>query len=133
VLSASVSLPGRSALVDYDPDKISLETMKKEVNGIGYDLVIEKDRSVEEIQKREYTLLKRKTLLSWPFSILVMSVSMHWLPLGSRDMANQVSLLLALAKSVWWTGILCHLYLETAQHGAANMTRWWDSTATVSS
>ena len=35
---ASVSLPGRSALVDYDPEKISLEKMKSEINGIGYDL-----------------------------------------------------------------------------------------------
>ena len=58
---ASVSLAGRSALVDYDPEKISLETMKKEINGIGYDLVIEKDRSVEGIQKRAYIILTRKT------------------------------------------------------------------------
>ena len=66
--SASVSLAGRSALVDYDPSKISLETMKKEINGIGYDLVIEKDRSVEAIQKREYTILLRRTVLSWVLS-----------------------------------------------------------------
>ncbi len=121
VLSASVSLPGRSALVDYDPDKISLETMKKEVNGIGYDLVIEKDRSVEEIQKREYTLLKRKTLLSWAFSILVMSVSMHWLPLGSRDMANQVSLLLALANILYCGRAFYVTAWKQLRHGAANM------------
>jgi Cu2+-exporting ATPase len=121
VLSASVSLPGRSALVDYDPEKISLETMKKEVNGIGYDLVIEKDRSVEEIQKREYTLLKRKTLLSWAFSILVMSVSMHWLPLGSRDMANQVSLLLALANILYCGRAFYVTAWKQLRHGAANM------------
>lgn len=41
VSSASVSLPGRCALVDYDPQKISLEQMKKAVSDIGYDLVIE--------------------------------------------------------------------------------------------
>ncbi len=64
---ASVSLPGRSALVDYDPEKISLEKMKSEINGIGYDLVIDKQTSVEEVEKRAYTLLKRKTLLSWVF------------------------------------------------------------------
>ncbi len=57
--SASVSLPGRSALIDYDPDVISLEKMKTEINEIGYDLVIDKKTSVEEIEKRTYTLLKR--------------------------------------------------------------------------
>ena len=60
--SASVSLAGRTALVDYDPDKITLEDMKREVSNTGYDLVIEEDRSAEEITRREYTLLKRKTL-----------------------------------------------------------------------
>ena len=45
--SASVSLAGRSALIDYNPDAISLEEMKKEINGIGYDLVIDSGTSVD--------------------------------------------------------------------------------------
>ena len=60
VNSASVSLPGRSALIDFDPQVISLEKMKAEINALGYDLVIDKETSVEEIEKREYVLLKRK-------------------------------------------------------------------------
>lgn len=39
--SASVSLASRTALVDYDPDIISLEDMKREISNAGYDLVIE--------------------------------------------------------------------------------------------
>ena len=65
VRSAAVSLPGRSALVEYDPSKISLEQMKAEINGIGYDLIIDEEASVSEIENREYTILKRKTILSW--------------------------------------------------------------------
>jgi len=99
--TASVSLPGRSALVDYDPETISLDQMKAAINGIGYDLVIDKETSVEEIEKREYTLLRRKTILSWIFSIAVMSVSMGWIDLHSRTIANQVSLLIALANIVY--------------------------------
>ena len=101
ISSASVSLPGRSALIDYDPTTISLEKMKQAVNDIGYDLVIEADRSVAEIEQRAYTLLRRRTLLSWLFALSVMAISMHWLPLGSRDMANQVALLLALANFMY--------------------------------
>src|SRR5574344_1190259 len=70
VNSASVNLSGRNALVDFDEETISLVEMKKVINDIGYDLVIEADRSVEEIEKREFTLLRRKTILSWIFSIL---------------------------------------------------------------
>ena len=101
IRNANVSLPGRSALIDYDPDVISLEQMKAEINGIGYDLVIEKDRSAEEIEQREYVLLKRKTLLAWLFSIAVMSVSMGWVNVGGTAVVNQLSLLIALATIVY--------------------------------
>ena len=60
ITSASVSLPSRSALVDFNPDEVSLTDMKAAINAIGYDLVIEEGRSAVEIEKRAYTLLKRK-------------------------------------------------------------------------
>lgn len=118
---ASVSLPGRSALVDYDPEKISLEKMKSEINGIGYDLVIDKQTSVEEVEKRAYTLLKRKTLLSWVFSIAVMCVSMQWINLGSRDISNQVSLLIALANMLYCGRQFYVTSWKQLLHGTANM------------
>ncbi len=121
ITSATVNLAGRSALVDFDPGQISLETMKREINNIGYDLVIEKDRSVEEIQKREYTLLKRKALVSWSIAVLVMSISMQWLPLGGRDMANQLCLLLSLA-NLWYCGRQFYIAAwKHFLHGGANM------------
>ena len=118
---ASVSLPGRSALVDYDPEKISLEKMKSEINGIGYDLVIDKQTSVEEVEKRAYTLLKRKTLLSWVFSVAVMCVSMQWINLGSRDISNQVSLLIALANMLYCGRQFYVTSWKQLLHSTANM------------
>ena len=96
IQSVAVSLPGRSAQIDYDPAVISLEKMKQEVNNAGYDLVIESGRSADEISRREFILLRRKTILSWLSSALIMAISMRWLIVGSRDMGNQVSLLLSL-------------------------------------
>ena len=119
--SASVSLAGRSALVDYDPDKISLQTMKKEINGIGYDLVIEKDRSVEEIQKREYKVLTRRTILSWVFSVVGMCVNMHWVKLGDASVTNQVALLIALANMYFCGKNFYVTSVRQLRHGAANM------------
>ena len=121
ISSASVSLPGRSALIDYDPTTISLEKMKQAVNDIGYDLVIEADRSVAEIEQRAYTLLRRRTLLSWFFALSVMAVSMHWLPLGSRDMANQVALLLALANFMYCGREFFINAVKQLRHLTANM------------
>ncbi len=119
--SASVNLPGRTALVDFDPARISLETMKKEINAIGYDLVIEQDRSAEEIQKREYVLLRRKTVVSWLAALLVMCISMDWLSVGSRSMANQVSLLLALANMLYCGRTFYVSAWRQLRHGTANM------------
>ena len=121
VNSASVSLPGRSALIDFDPQVISLETMKTEINALGYDLVIDKETSVEEIEKREYVLLKRKTALSWLFSIAVMCVSMRWIDLGSRDITNQVALLIALANMLYCGRQFYVSSFRQLLHGSANM------------
>ena len=98
--SASVSLASRTALVDYDPDIISLEDMKREISNAGYDLVIENDRSVEEINRREFTLLRRRTLASWLFAILTMCFSMGWIS-HTSSFANQICLLLTLANLLY--------------------------------
>ena len=98
--SASVSLASRTALVDYNPDIISLEDMKREISNAGYDLVIENDRSVEEINRREFTLQRRRTLASWLFAILTMCFSMGWIS-HTGFFANQICLLLTLANLLY--------------------------------
>ena len=98
--SASGSLASRTALVDYTPDIISLEDMKREISNAGYDLVIENDRSVEEINRREFTLLRRRTLASWLFAILTMCFSMGWIS-HTGSFANQICLLLTLANLLY--------------------------------
>ena len=118
---ASVSLPGRSALVDFNPEVISLEKMKHEINDIGYDMVIEGDRSVEEIEKRSFVILKRKTILAWIFSILTMSVSMMWIDLGSRDNANQVAMIISMLAMGYCGRQFFVSAWKNLKHGTANM------------
>ena len=121
VHAASVSLLSRSALVDFDPAVISLDDMKREINNIGYDLVTEADRSAIEIEQSAYVLLRRKTILSWIFALLVMAISMHWIVLGNHDMGNQVSLLLALFNLIYCGRSFYLAAFKQLRHGAANM------------
>lgn len=100
VKEVSVSLPMRSALVDYDEKVITPQSMKKSVNDIGYDMVIDASQSVEKIEARSFTLLKRRTALSWILALAVMSLSMGWLHVGDRNVTNQTSMLLALINLV---------------------------------
>ena len=97
VKDVAVSLPGRSAQVEYDPEVISLQQMKDEVAAAGYDLVIEEDRSVTELEHRSFVLLRRKMVLAWVLSLLCMSVSMGWIRVGNADIANQTMLIISLA------------------------------------
>ena len=135
--SATVSLAGRTALVDYDPEKITLEDMKREISNAGYDLVIEADRSAEEINRREFTLLKRKTLLSWFFAILVMAFSMGWVSTGMENTVsmgngmmrdshasafnNQISLILALLNMLYCGRMFYVSAWKQLRHRTANM------------
>ena len=97
---ASVNLVGRTALIDFDPSRVSLQEIKKQISDIGYDLVIDDHRSVQEIEDREWKLLRRKTILSWLFAVTVMCLSMGMINVGGRDAANQLSLAFALASVV---------------------------------
>ena len=135
--SATVSLAGRTALVDYDPEKITLEDMKREISNAGYDLVIEADRSAEEINRRQFTLLKRKTLLSWFFAILVMAFSMGWVSTGMENTVsmgngmmrdshasafnNQISLILTLLNMLYCGRMFYVSAWKQLKHRTANM------------
>ena len=121
ITSASVSLPSRSALVDFNPDEVSLTDMKAAINTIGYDLVIEEGRSAVEIEKRAYTLLKRKAILSWIFAVGVMAISMHWINLGNNNTSNQVSLLVALGNMLYCGKQFYVSAWKQLKNGLANM------------
>lgn len=125
--SATVSLAGRTALVDFNPEQITLEDMKREISNAGYDLVIEEDRSAEEINRREFTLLKRKTIGSWIFSLLVMAFSMGWISMGAeseqatRNINNQMALIIALVNMLWCGKDFYISAWKQLKHATANM------------
>ena len=115
VKKASVSLASRSALVEYDPSVITLQQMKEAVNGIGFDLVIEQDRSVAEIERREYTLLGRKTLLAWVFAVLVMVVGNFMKDGAQLALALSLASILTCGKSFYVNA------WKQLRHGMASM------------
>lgn len=97
VHEATVNLVGRTATIDFDPSQVSLQELKNQVSDIGYDLVIDQERSVEEIEAREWKLLKRKTIMAWVLAAMVMCLAMGWVNAGGRDAANQLALIISLA------------------------------------
>ena len=120
--SASVSLAGRTVLVDFDPSAISLQDMKRELSSIGYDMVIEPDRNVEQIERRQFSLLRRKTVLSWLFAVATMAVSMGWTDIGgTRGFSNQLCLILALLNMAYCGREFYASAFRQMMHRTANM------------
>lgn len=97
VRSATVSLASRTATVDYDADVVTPQDLKRRVSEAGYDLVIEADRSADELSRRAFTLLRRRTLLSWCFAIATLYFSMF----HGQPYDNQLCLILALLNMVY--------------------------------
>jgi len=104
----SVSLPSRTAVVEYDPTVLSPEKMKLAVTDAGYDMVVEQDCSVEALERHAYVRLRRRMWLAWVFALLIMSITMGWISVygnaangvSETDMRNQLSLLLCAASLV---------------------------------
>lgn len=121
VATAAVNLPARTAMIEYDEQKTSPEKMKEALAAIGYDMVVEEDRNVEAIERQAYRRLRDKVILSWIFALLVMAISMGWINIGTRDIANQTMLILALL-NILYCGR--QFYVNAARqllHASANM------------
>ena len=121
IRSATVNLPARTALIDYDEKQVTLEQIKDELGKIGYDMVIEEDRNVEAIERRAYTTLRRKVYVSWCFAVVVMAICMEWVHIGSHEFSHQTMIILALLN----LGYCGRQFFTTAwrqlMHGSANM------------
>lgn len=101
IKSVSVSLPGRTAMVEYDEKVVTPADMKREVDAAGFELIIDEETRVDTLEKNSYRLLLRRTALSWLFALLTMSVSMGWLAVGNRDAANQVLLIISVINMIY--------------------------------
>lgn len=118
---AAVNLVGRTATVDYDPAVITPEEMKAAVSDIGYDMVIEADRSAEQIEAQAYRRLKRLMIIAWTFAAVVMCTSMLPAFVSNATMANWVCLVFALACIVVCGRQFYVSALRQLRHFSANM------------
>lgn len=121
VAKVEVSLPGRTAMVEYDESKTSPSDMKRVIEAAGYDLIIDDDVRVDAIEKNNYRLLLRRTVLSWVFSVLTMSISMGWLVVGGRDAANQVLLIVSAINMIYCGRQFYATAWRQLLHRSANM------------
>ena len=101
IKTVAVSLPGRTVMVVYDERQVTPADMKQVIDSAGYELIIDEDTRVDALEKNSYRLLLKRMSLSWLFSLLTMSVSMGWIAVGGRDVANQTMLIISLVNIIY--------------------------------
>lgn len=116
VESAQVNLPARTALVCFDPQQITLETMKSQLATIGYDMVIEQDRNIETIEQRQFALLKKNMLFSWCIAIAIC-----WIGMYENSITRQYMLILSLIQLVFFGRQFYISAWRQLKHCSANM------------
>jgi len=84
VKSAQVNFASNIATIDYDPSQTDPEALRDAVRSIGYDMIVEGDEEdllikQERETEKKYRKIKRNTILSWLFSLLIMAISMSHL------------------------------------------------------
>lgn len=121
ISSCAVSLPGRSALVEYDPEVITLRQMKQEVESIGYDLVIEQDRDIVAIEQQSYLNLRRKVIVSWVLAVCCMAVSMGWISMDNSLAANLLMMTISIVNLLYCGRQFYSIAWMQLKHGSANM------------
>ena len=121
ISKAQVNLVGRTALIDYDPSRVSLEEIKRQISDIGYDLVIDSQQSAEQLEALAMKRLRRMTVLAWCFSLLIMCISMRWINVGGANASNQLSLILAAACLVLCGREFYVAAFKQLRHGTASM------------
>lgn len=120
VRDASVSLPLRMAQIEYDDDAISLAEINREINEIGFNLLIEPHTDIEQVEKKHYGALARRVALAWAIAVLTMAVSMNWTPLP-QSLNGYVAMVLA---AIGMVACGAHFYKNAfgqLRHGGAGM------------
>jgi P-type Cu2+ transporter len=121
VKEASVSYANSTALVTYDPALTHPDDLRKVVQSIGYDLVVDledADSLQEEAQQQHYAAVKTRTLWSLLLAAPVFVIGMFWMDL---PYGNYISMVLT-APIVFYFGRNFFVNAwKQARHGMASM------------
>lgn len=123
VRQADVNFATETATVEYDEAECSPQTLKKALQDIGYDLLIESDETrretqAEETRSEKYRKLKRQTALAVALALPTAVIGMFFMHL---PYANPAMWALS-TPVVLWLGRDFHINAwKQLRHGTANM------------
>src|SRR5215210_6720517 len=121
VKSAGVNFANQTALVEYNPSVASPEVLRKTVQSLGYDLLVEKEKQdevKEEAQRKHYKEIRQRTIWSSIFSLPIVIISMLFMNL---PYANWIMMTLAFPVIFYFGKSFFINAWKHAKHRKANM------------
>lgn len=120
VVKAVVNFADSSAVVEFDHDKVTPETLRDNIVSLGYGMIIEDDSEnmAEDQRAKHYKRLVADTTIAWALSIPIMIISMAFMGV---DIANWIVFGMTLPV-VLYSGR--HFYIgayKQLKRGSANM------------
>jgi len=119
--NVSVNLADASMKVEFLPEKTAPEDMKKGIQSIGYDIILDETHSQELKEESQYENLKRirqNTLGSAIFSIPLLIIAMFFMNI---PYANFIMMALATPVVFWFGRQFPVSALKQIRHGSAGM------------
>lgn len=122
VVNASVNYANAQVAVEFIPSLIDAVSLRKAVQSIGYDLMIDTSASgkktVESIQKENYNTLKRKTYWALALSVPVVVIGMFFMDM---PFANEIMWALSTPVLFWLGRSFFINAWKQIKHGSTNM------------
>lgn len=122
VVNAEVNFATGNLTVEYLPNIIDTQKLKKAIQAAGYDLFVEEknteQKSLEDIQEENYRKLKTKTIWAILLSIPVVLIAMFFMDF---PYANQIMWLLSTPVILWLGKDFFINAWKQAKHRSVNM------------
>ena len=122
VVAAVVNFATATVVVEYIPGVIEPIDLKKAVQSIGYDLLVEENndeaKTIENLQLEKFTLLKKKTYWALTLSAPLVIIGMLFM---NMPYANEIMWLLSTPVVLWLGRDFFKNAWKQAKHRTANM------------
>lgn len=122
VVDASVNFATAKVAVEFIPGLVQAESLKKAVQSIGYDLMVDdsstSDETLENIQKEKFIKLKKKTYWALFLSVPVVVIGMFFMDM---PYANEIMWVLSTPVILWLGRDFYINAWKQVKHRSANM------------
>ena len=122
VVDANVNFATANVSIEYIPEMVHTESLKKAVQSMGYDLMIDESTSseetVEKIQEEKFSKLKKKTYWALALSVPVVVIGMFFMNI---PFANEIMWVLSTPVLFWLGRDFFINAWKQAKHRSTNM------------